>query len=91
MQQVPLLMQPLNLVAPDDVAPDSPDTFKPRAVTDTDVSRVQEYLQHVSMHNVGREPVFQAVNAHAEANAFHPVRDFLVRLNGTVKRASANG
>jgi predicted P-loop ATPase len=80
MQQVPLLVRPLNLVVPDDVALNSPDTFKPRAVTDTDVSRVQEYLQHVGMHNVGREPVFQAVNAHAESNSFHPVRDFLARL-----------
>jgi predicted P-loop ATPase len=80
MLQAPLLVQPLNLIAPDDVDPDSPDTFKPRPATDTDVSRVQEYLQHVGMHTIGREPVFQAVNAHAEVNAFHPVRDYLTRL-----------
>jgi predicted P-loop ATPase len=80
MLQAPLLMRPLNLIVPGGAAPDSSDAFKARPATDTDVSRVQEYLQRAGLHNVGRDPVFQAVNAHAEANSFHPVRDYLTRL-----------
>src|SRR5262249_34040980 len=53
MLQAPLLMRPLSLTTFDGADVDG---FKPQPVTDTDVSRVQEYLQHIGMHNVGREP-----------------------------------
>jgi predicted P-loop ATPase len=78
MLQAPVLVQPLALSDDDEI---SRTAFKPRPVTDYDVSRVQQYLQRVGMHNVGREPVHQGVDTHSEANGFHPVQDF---LNGLV-------
>jgi predicted P-loop ATPase len=44
------------------------------------VTRVQEYLQHAGLRNIGREAVFQAVNATAHDHAFHPVRKYLAGL-----------
>jgi predicted P-loop ATPase len=70
MLQAPLLMRPLLDANPP----------KPRPVTDNDVTRVQEYLQHAGLRNIGREAVFQAVNATAHDHAFHPVRKYLAGL-----------
>ena len=52
----------------------------PRVVRDTDVSQVQEWLQHQGMPTVGMETVHQAVDQRAQECAYHPVRDYLDKL-----------
>jgi predicted P-loop ATPase len=46
------------------------------AITDNDVTFIAEYLQRGGLR-VGNRVVEEAVNAHASARAFHPVRDYL--------------
>jgi predicted P-loop ATPase len=54
--------------------------FIPRPVTDTDVGRVQEYLQRAGLPTVGRDTTHQAVDFYAHENARHPVHEYLVGL-----------
>jgi predicted P-loop ATPase len=54
--------------------------FKPRPVTDIDISSLQEWLQLAGLSNLGKETVHQAVDLRAHECAFHPVRDYLARL-----------
>ena len=70
MLQAPLLMKSFLTVS----------VPKPRPVTDDNVTRVQDYLQHAGLRNIGREAVFQAVNATAHDHTFHPVRKYLTEL-----------
>lgn len=51
-----------------------------RPVTDVDVSRIQEELQLSGLAAISREVVDQAVDARAQESPFHPVRDFLAKL-----------
>ena len=67
MLQAPLLMQPL----------DDSEDFTQRPLTDTDVTRCQEFLQHAGLRNISKEIMHQAADARAEERAFHPVRDYL--------------
>jgi predicted P-loop ATPase len=52
----------------------------PRVLRDTDVSQVQEWLQHQGVPKVGVETVHQAVAQRAQERAFHPIRDYLDKL-----------
>jgi predicted P-loop ATPase len=52
----------------------------PRSLRDTDVSQVQEWLQHHGLPKVGMETVHQAVEQRAQERAFHPIRDYLDKL-----------
>ena len=52
----------------------------PRPVRDTDVSQLQEYLQHLGIPKIGRETTHQAVDQRAQERAFHPVRRYLDNL-----------
>lgn len=52
-----------------------------RQLTDDDVTRLQEWLQHCGLRKLGRETVGQAVHAVARDNRFHPVKAY---LNGLV-------
>jgi hypothetical protein len=54
--------------------------FKPRSVTDIDVSNLQEWLQLAGLPNIGKETAHQAVDLRARECAFHPVRDYLAGL-----------
>ena len=67
MLQAPLLMQPL----------DDSEDFTQRPLTDTDVTRCQEFLQHAGLRNISKEMMHQAADVRAEECAFHPVRDYL--------------
>lgn len=67
MLQTPLLTQPL----------EDASGFKARPLTDTDVTRFQEWLQHARLRNISKDMMHQAVDVRAEECAFHPVRDFL--------------
>jgi predicted P-loop ATPase len=47
---------------------------------DTDVSQVQEWLQHQGLRRIGRDIVHQAIELRAQERSFHPVRDYLREL-----------
>jgi predicted P-loop ATPase len=69
------------VAAPPPLAPDAkPSPPPPRQVTDDDVSRLQEWLQHVGLPRIGRDTVRQAVEALAREHRFHPIRDWLDSL-----------
>jgi predicted P-loop ATPase len=51
-----------------------------RAITDTDVTRMQESFQHAGLKRVGSEPMYSAIMAHSQDHAFHPVREYLAGL-----------
>ena len=59
----------------------------PRPARDTDVSRLQEWLQHAGLPKIGKDTTHQAVDLRAQEAAFHPVRDYLSALtwDGTVR------
>jgi len=52
-------------------------SFRPRPVTDADVTAVQAHLQWFGFRKLGKDTTHQAVDKHARDNAFHPVRDYL--------------
>ena len=70
MLRAPLLMRSLEKDA----------AFKPRPVTDEDVSAIQEYLQHAGLSRLGKDVVHQAIDLRAVERAFHPVRNYLNAL-----------
>jgi predicted P-loop ATPase len=51
--------------------------FKPRPVTDADVTAVQSWLQWLAFRRLGKDTTHQAVAKHAREHSFHPVRDYL--------------
>lgn len=51
-----------------------------RALTDTDVTAAQEWLQLAGLPYVGKETLHQAVDQRAHECSFHPVRDYLDAL-----------
>jgi predicted P-loop ATPase len=53
----------------------APDT--PRPITDDDVSRLQEWLQHNGLPQIGRDVCGQAMHLRAREVRRHPVRDWL--------------
>ncbi len=53
---------------------------EPRPVRDTDVSALQEYLQHAGLPRIGKDVIHQAVDARAVERSFHPVREYLDAL-----------
>jgi hypothetical protein len=50
--------------------------FRPRPVTDVDVSALQERLQIAGLRHLGKETTHQAVDLRADECRFHPVRDY---------------
>ncbi|WP_245294542.1 virulence-associated E family protein [Rhizobium anhuiense] len=70
MARIPVLRHPL----------DAERRFQPRPVTDIDVSIVQDRLQHAGLKQIGREVIHQAVMHRAHECRFHPVRDWLDKL-----------
>src|SRR5262245_58256886 len=63
-----MLMRPLFAVDP---------SFKPRPVTDADVTAVQAWLQWFRFRKLGKDTTHQSVDKVARENSFHPVRDYL--------------
>jgi predicted P-loop ATPase len=51
-----------------------------RLVRDTDVTQLQEWLQHIGLPKIGRDQVFEAVDLRAMERRHHPVRDYLDSL-----------
>jgi predicted P-loop ATPase len=52
----------------------------PRPVRDTDVSQLEEFLQHAGLPKIGQALTHQAVDFRARERAFHPVRNYLEDL-----------
>ena len=52
----------------------------PRAIRDTDGSRLQEFLQAAGLSRVGKEVVNDAMDLRAQECAFHPLRKYLETL-----------
>jgi predicted P-loop ATPase len=72
MLRAEVLLRPM--FAPADLA------FERRPVTDADVCRLQEHLQWFGFRRLGKDVTHDAINTHARAHAFHPVRDYLDSL-----------
>jgi hypothetical protein len=51
--------------------------FKPRPVSDADVTAVQAHLQWSGFRQLGKATTHEAIDKHARDHAFHPVRDYL--------------
>jgi predicted P-loop ATPase len=51
--------------------------FKPRPVTDTDVTGLQTWLQRRGFLKLGKDATHDGVSKHAREHSFHPVRDYL--------------
>jgi hypothetical protein len=71
------------LLRPFDPEPD----FKPRPVTDTDVTGVQARLQWFGFRRLGSGTAHQAISKHARQHAYHPLRDYLdaLRWDGAIR------
>lgn len=52
----------------------------PRPVRDSDIARVQRYLQELGLPRIGREAIGDAIDLRAESRASHPLRDWLGSL-----------
>jgi predicted P-loop ATPase len=52
----------------------------PHEIGDDDITRLQEWLQHMGLPRIGREIVSQAVEAFARERRVHPIRDWLNAL-----------
>jgi hypothetical protein len=48
-----------------------------RPVTDADISRIQEWMQHNGIPRISKDVIHDAARIVAEENGFHPVRDYL--------------
>lgn len=73
------------------IAPNStPGEEPPKKVTDDDVGRLQEWLQHVGLPKIGQQSVGQAVEIRARDRRFHPIRERLqtVEWDGTPRLAT---
>ncbi len=57
-----------------------PDQFRPRPVSDSDVSAAQRLLQIAGLRGLTRETTHQAIALRAGQRRFHPVRDYLESL-----------
>jgi predicted P-loop ATPase len=73
MLRVAMLMRPV----PTQTIPDGAYEFQTRPVRDTDVTRLQEWLQKEGLPRLAKDTVHQAVDLRATERAFHPVRDYL--------------
>jgi predicted P-loop ATPase len=63
----PVLMKPLERA----------NAFAPRPVSDVDVGKVQEKLQHLGLRRITKDVVHQAVDVRAHDLRFNPVRNYL--------------
>jgi predicted P-loop ATPase len=55
--------------------------FNGSPVRDTDVTAIQEYLQHAGLHWLAKDTAHSAVDQRASERPFHPVRDYLDGLS----------
>jgi predicted P-loop ATPase len=60
--------------------PAIPDGPYPRILTETDVSRLLEYVQHAGINIASRDTIIHAVEDLARRNCYHPFREYLEGL-----------
>lgn len=72
-----MLQESMVLKPPPVASGSKPGEEPPKKVTDDDVGRLQEWLQHSGMPKIGREIVGQAVEIRARDSRFHPIRERL--------------
>jgi predicted P-loop ATPase len=85
------MLQESMLQKPPPVAPNStPGEEPPKKVTDDDVGRVQEWLQHVGLPKIGQQTVGQAVELRARDRRYHPIRERLqtIEWDGEPRKAT---
>ena len=84
MLRLPILMQPIPGAQLD------ANGFQPRPIRDEDYTAVQEWLQREGLESVATTTTRQAVDARARELAFHPVVDWLNRIewDGRLRLAS---
>jgi predicted P-loop ATPase len=70
MSRCEMLIRPLLVANP---------KFKPRPITDPDITKVQRWLQAFRFRNLGEKPVYDAITEYARDHGFHPIRDYLDR------------
>jgi predicted P-loop ATPase len=70
MQRTPMLMHQVGY-------PIGGDLKEPCPLTDVHVIEIQRWLQRAGLERIGREVVFDAVNAYTRAHGYHPVLDYL--------------
>jgi predicted P-loop ATPase len=61
-------------------APIGGQLLEPRLLTDKDLVELQHWMQDAGLKRMPRETVRDAVTCHAQDHAYHPVRDYLERL-----------
>jgi hypothetical protein len=61
-------------------APIGGQLIEPRLLTDKDLVELQHWMQDAGLKRMPRETVRDAVTAYAQDHAYHPVRDYLDRL-----------
>jgi hypothetical protein len=54
--------------------------FKPRPLTDADVTDVQDWLHWFGFRKLGKDTTHQSIDKVAREHSFHPVRDYLGAL-----------
>jgi predicted P-loop ATPase len=70
-----MLASPLPVVGDGELEDCEADTLRP--VRDTDVTQLQEWLQHIGLPKIGRDHVFDAVDLRARECNYHRVRNYL--------------
>lgn len=65
-------------------------TYNRHPVGDTDITAMQEYLQHAGLHWLAKDTAHSAVDQRASDRPFHPVRDYLrgLRWDGQSRMAT---
>jgi hypothetical protein len=58
-----------------------PEPRYPRALSDNDISHIQEWLQLAGLETLSATTTYQAVEAVAREYSFHPVREYLDKLS----------
>jgi predicted P-loop ATPase len=65
---------------------DAPEEHTVRPLTDVDVGHVQEHLQHAGLRRISSDIVHQAIVMRGAECAFHPIRNYLGRLEWDGRR-----
>jgi len=75
MARVPMLMHLI-----DDPFGTADNQFEPRPASDGDIVDLQRWMQHAGLKRISKDTVRDAVNVRAADNSYHPIRDYLERL-----------
>jgi hypothetical protein len=77
MARAPILNRKLPLAPGADAPATGP---LPREIRDTDITQIQEWLQHCGLPRISRDTIHQAAHLRAQERSFHPIRNYLNSL-----------